>query len=147
MIVRRYEQVRDGEWILNSFSVGKKNSGQWHACYHAGPLKCTKRIQPSGASRGLCSTPAGAKKYMPLLISFPFSSTSFPLRTMAWKSEGCVCPGSWKPLSNLPSKFMAPASSSRLNTLTQAPFDNCSTAQLVPTRSSPDLQPPFFSLS
>ena len=29
MIVRRYEQVRDGEWVLNSFPVGEKNEDQW----------------------------------------------------------------------------------------------------------------------
>ena len=29
MIVRRYEQVRDGEWVLNNFPVGEKNEDQW----------------------------------------------------------------------------------------------------------------------
>lgn len=39
MIVRRYEQVRDGDWVLNSFPVGKKNSDQWqHSVFNSQPF-------------------------------------------------------------------------------------------------------------
>lgn len=42
MIVRRYERVRDGNWVLQSFLVGRKNSDQWqHSVFNTQPFNWT----------------------------------------------------------------------------------------------------------
>jgi len=39
MIVGRYERIRDGDWVLQSFPVGKKNSDQWqHSVFNTQPF-------------------------------------------------------------------------------------------------------------
>jgi len=42
MIVRRYERVRDANWVLQSFPVGRKNSDQWqHSVFNTQPFDWT----------------------------------------------------------------------------------------------------------
>jgi len=102
--------------------------------YHPRPLEWMRRTQPSGTSMEPCSTPAGMKKYMPFLISVPFSLTVLPSRTMPLSSEGWVCLGARKPLGYLRSITLAPVSLSILNTLIHAPFINSDSR--APTRPS-----------